>query len=140
MPFDYNSISAVVEGTKSKAETASIAQPVRHSEPVQQAQREQPKEDPLETFIDEVKEKGVPVLSENRSSVPDYVPKALADLMREKGITVSEIETIVSKRGYFPPGTPFKNYPKDFIDGCLIAAFPQLYEFGVKEGIIDLPF
>lgn len=146
MPFDYNSISAVVEGTKSKAETASIAQPVQHSkpvqhsEPVQQAQREQPKEDPLETFIDEVKEKDVPVLSENRSSVPDYVPKALADLMSVQGLTVSDIEKIVAKRGYFPPGTPFKNYPKDFIDGCLIAAFPQLYDFGVKEGIIDLPF
>lgn len=85
MPFDYNSISAVVEGTKSKAETASIAQPVQHSEPVQQAQREQPKEDPLETFIDEVKEKGVPVLSENRSSIPDYVPKSRYVSLKARG-------------------------------------------------------
>ena len=100
--------------------------------------------DPLDTFIDEVKEKGVPVEVKTGNDIPDYipdyVPKALADLMREKGMTVSEIENIVAKRGYFPPGTPFKNYPQDFVEGCLIAAFPQLYQFAMDNGLIDLPF
>ena len=108
------------------------------------AQNEIKKPDPLDTFIDEVKEKGVPVEVKTGNDIPDYipdyVPKALADLMREKGMTVSEIENIVAKRGYFPPGTPFKNYPQDFVEGCLIAAFPQLYDFAMQNGLIDLPF
>ena len=108
------------------------------------AQNEIKKPDPLDTFIDEVKEKGVPVEVKTGNDIPDYipdyVPKALADLMREKGMTVSEIENIVAKRGYFPPGTPFENYPPDFVEGCLIAAFPQLYDFAMKNGLLDLPF
>ena len=96
--------------------------------------------DPLDSFIDEVKEKGVPVEVRIGDNIPDYVPKALADLMREKGMTVSDIESIVTKRGYFPAGTPFQNYPPDFISGCLIDAFPQLYDFAVKSGLLDLPF
>ena len=108
------------------------------------AQNEIKKPDPLDTFIDEVKEKGVPVEVKTGNDIPDYipdyVPKALADLMREKGMTVSEIENIVAKRGYFPPGTPFRNYPSDFVDGCLIAAWDQLYQFALDNGLIDLPF
>ena len=106
----------------------------------EEARKNIKKIDPLDTFIDEVKEMGVPVEVRSGYEIPDYVPKALADLMREKGITVSEIENIVAKRGYFPPGTPFKNYPQDFVEGCLIAAFPQLYEFAMQSGLIDLPF
>ena len=104
------------------------------------AQDEIKKPDPLDTFIDEVKEKGVPVEVSSGYEIPDYVPKALADLMRSKCMSVKDIENIVEKRGYFPPGTPFKNYPSDFVDGCLIAAFPQLYDFAMQNGLVDLPF
>ena len=104
------------------------------------AQNEIKKPDPLDTFIDEVKEKGVPVEVSSGYEIPDYVPKALADLMKAKCVSVEDIESIVSKRGYFPPGTPFRNYPSDFVDGCLIAAWDQLYQFALDNGLIDLPF
>lgn len=98
------------------------------------------KSDPLFDFIDDCKEKGIPVEKMRDNTIPDYVPKALADLMRSKSVSLQDIENIVSKRGYFPPGTPFRNYPADFVDGCLIAAFPQLYDYAVSEGLVDLPF
>ena len=140
LPFDYAQIAPIINGEKQKPEPVQpTAEAVKPDKPEHKAP------DPLDSFIDSCKENGVPVEvhstgQNNNVQIPDYVPKALADLMREKGITVSEIETIVSKRGYFPPGTPFKNYPPDFVEGCLIAAFPQLYDFAVQNALIDLPF
>jgi hypothetical protein len=54
------------------------------------------------------------------------IPKALVDLMEEHHITVEEIQKAVASKGYFPPDTPITNYPKEFIDGCLIGAWPQV--------------
>lgn len=95
--------------------------------------------DILDMIIDDFKANGIPVEVTNETNIPDYVPKALADLMRSKQLTVRDIQRIVAARGYFPENTPFENYPPDFVDGCLIAAFPQLYDFAVKEGLVDLP-
>ena len=161
LPFDYAQIEQVItadslelkakscDGSRSEApgiersESEKSVKAQKESS-VRQEPEQQPAADPLDTFIDEVKEKGVPVEVKTGNDIPDYipdyVPKALADLMREKGMTVGEIENIVAKRGYFPPGTPFKNYPQDFVEGCLIAAFPQLYQFAMDNGFIDLPF
>ena len=95
---------------------------------------------PIDQLVDDLKANDIPVKIKSAPDIPDYVPKALADLMRAKCLSVEDIENIVSKRGYFPQGTPFRNYPSDFIDGCLIAAFPQLYDFAMQNGLIDLPF
>jgi hypothetical protein len=58
----------------------------------------------------------------------DYsmVPPALADLMRADGITPFEVQAAVAQKGYFPMDTPWPNYPKDFVDGVLIGAWPQV--------------
>lgn len=95
---------------------------------------------PIDQLVDDLKANDIPVKIKSAPDIPDYVPKALADLMRAKCLSVEDIENIVSKRGYFPQGTPFRNYPSDFIDGCLIAAWDQLYQFALDNGLIDLPF
>jgi GTPase SAR1 family protein len=61
-----------------------------------------------------------------KQSLPG-VPKALADLMTANNVTVEEIQQVVSQRGYFPADTPFKNYPKEFVDGCLVGAWSQVF-------------
>ena len=69
------------------------------------------------------------------------IPKALADLMRANNVTRDEIEAAVSIRGYFPHGTPIENYPKEFVDGCLVGAWPQV--FSIVEEVRnpkDVPF
>ena len=55
------------------------------------------------------------------------VPKALADLMRQNGVTVAEIQQAVAGRGYYPSDTPIANYEPSFITGVLVAAWPQVY-------------
>ena len=69
------------------------------------------------------------------------IPKALADLMRANNVTRDEIEAAVSLRGYFPHGTPIENYPKEFVDGCLVGAWEQV--FSIVEEVRnpkDVPF
>lgn len=56
----------------------------------------------------------------------DYIPKPLRDLMYPNLVSEEEIMEAVYKRGFFPRGTPFQNLPKEFVDGCLIGAWPQV--------------
>lgn len=58
--------------------------------------------------------------------IPDYVPKALQDLMYPYLVSEEEVMEAVYQRGYFPRGTPFQNLPSDFIDGVLIGAWKQV--------------
>ena len=55
-----------------------------------------------------------------------YIPKALQDLMYPNLVSEDEVMEAVYKSGYFPRGTPFQNLPKEFVDGCLIAAWPKV--------------
>ncbi|MPN11926.1 hypothetical protein SDC9_159235 [bioreactor metagenome] len=59
---------------------------------------------------------------------PD-VPPALLELMQANNVTERDIQTAVSKQGYFPIDTPISNYGEDFINGCLISAWEQVFNF-----------
>ena len=71
-------------------------------------------------------------------NIPDTLPPALKDLMRANGVDESDIRLVVSQRGYFPYDTPLTNYPPDFIEGVLIAAWGQMLPL-IKENQKD-PF
>lgn len=51
------------------------------------------------------------------------IPQALVDLIKASGFTVEQVEQAVVRKGYMPEGMPLRDYPKDFIDGCLIGAW-----------------
>lgn len=68
------------------------------------------------------------------------VPKSLIDLMIEFDVTLDEVYKVVTLRGHFPKDTPFKNYPKDYVDGVLIAAWPQVYRVILEQVRENLPF
>ncbi len=153
LPFDFQQIAHLLPNGNAAFAPANVPdtpvnipapEPVKTEQPVPAPPPEVPAEkDPLLDFIDECKEKDLPVevVNQNKApEIPDYVPKALADLMRSKNLTMDDLDLIISRRGHFPRGTPFQNLPKEYVDGCLIAAFPQLYDFAVKEGLVDLPF
>ncbi|ERJ83221.1 hypothetical protein HMPREF1987_01109 [Peptostreptococcaceae bacterium oral taxon 113 str. W5053] len=59
--------------------------------------------------------------------------KALADLMKENQVSIEEIQNVVSKRGYYPRGTPIENYDDGFIAGVLVGAWPQVFEMIKKN-------
>ena len=56
----------------------------------------------------------------------DYIPKALQDLMYVNLVSEEELMEAVYSRGIFPKGTPFVNLPSDYVNGVLIAAWPQV--------------
>lgn len=67
------------------------------------------------------------------------IPKALADLMANDNITEKQIRQAVASKGYFPVDMPVQDYPKDFIDGVLVAAWNQVLAI-IKQNDDDLPF
>lgn len=69
----------------------------------------------------------------------DGIPQALLDLMHANNVKAGEIQFAVHLKGYFPNDTPIRNYPPDFVNGVLIAAWPQVYGM-VQQNRKDNPF
>lgn len=57
----------------------------------------------------------------------DPVIQQLYDLMNESHVGEEELRAVIADKGYYPKETPIENYDKDFISGCLIAAWDQVY-------------
>ena len=55
------------------------------------------------------------------------IPKALRDLMETNHVDEWDIQNVVAARGYYPADVKIRDYDKDFIDGCLIGAWQQVY-------------
>ncbi len=131
--FDYEVIRHVVENSDVKREAAPVS--------------EEKKAEKLPDFmslpeadIDEtvdfntgkkIQEKEKPEVDMSRSEVfrlNDYIPKALRDLMYVNLVSEEELmEAVYFKYSQiFPKGTPFVNLPSDYVDGVLIAAWPQV--------------
>ncbi|WP_040333582.1 ATP-binding protein [Bulleidia extructa] len=66
------------------------------------------------------------------------LPTALTDLMRSKQVHPSEIQMAVGRKGYFTSDTPIKNYDPEFVQGCLIGAWPSVMQ--LIENDRELPF
>ena len=149
IPFDYAEITHILT-SKQKQETR---QPVENKMPeTKQAAPETAggkNEEPAGSFMDipdgvpeqiefdpgtgTVKEadqkKDPPKPDMSRSQtfrLNSYRPKALQDLMYEKMVSEEELLEAVYRRGFFPRGTPFGNLPDEFVEGCLIAAWPKV--------------
>lgn len=120
LPFDFAQIASVI------GEAPSISEPAPQNEP-------KPVNSPTKP-AQEVE--GNPAHAQDDGLVPDIpdgIPQALADLMRANNVTATDIQTAVSAKGYFPLGMEITDYPKDFIDGCLIGAWDQLYQVILQE-------
>lgn len=66
------------------------------------------------------------------------IPENLRKLMVANNVGEDEIQKVVGERGYFPADMPVKDYPRDFIDGCLVGAWGQVLEMIVTN--CDVPF
>lgn len=67
------------------------------------------------------------------------IDPALAQLMRANEVTPNEIMMVVGAKGYFPCDMPVKDYPPEFVKGCLVAAWPQVLA-EIEKDRQDLPF
>lgn len=111
LPFDYAEIAAFIP-----SDTVNTI-PVKPSD--------KPEEKPVHIEEKTVEEppqpKAAPLPLDNG------LPKALTDLMEQNYVTEDEISLAVSQRGYYPQDMPVKDYDKDFINGVLVAAWPQVF-------------
>ena len=73
-------------------------------------------------------------------AVDPRVPKKLRDLMIANQVDEWNIQNVVEARGYFPGDMEVWEYPEDFVVGCLVAAWDQVYgmirEMKEKDALI----
>lgn len=137
VPFEYASIAHCLPGGSAPAAAqtpvqrapAPAPQPKTQPDvdilPAPQAQPEPPREE-------------VPKALLTPDLVALGVPEKLAPLMSANNVTPEELQHVVGERGYFPEDMPIKDYPMDFVEGCLIAAWPQVLQMVLDSR--DLPF
>ncbi|MED4206569.1 ATP-binding protein [Neobacillus mesonae] len=132
-PLDYSNIAHIFNGTHQ----APIQAPVQ--EPVPQVQ--QPTQVPVQQPAQPVVDTAPPTqpASTNAVELNPMIPKSLRDLMIQNGVSEEEIQVVVSQKGYYPQDTPIANYDPGFIDGVLVAAWPQVFGM-VIEFRKTLPF
>lgn len=116
--FDYNVIKNVVEESKSNVANIEnhIVPDATETEMIDVPSAEEKKntlEDPP---------------AEHSACISPDIPKALRDLMLRDNVDEGDIQEVCAAKGYYPTGTPLLNYDPDFINGCLVAAWPQVYE------------
>ena len=131
IPFTYEAIAHCIPGSAPTAAPAPQKQPAPQPEP-------QPDADILPTPQPDPVRESVP----KALLVPDLlalgVPEKLAPLMSANNVTPEELQTVVGQRGYFPQDMPVKDYPADFVEGCLVAAWQQVLQLVLDNR--DIPF
>lgn len=65
--------------------------------------------------------------TEEQYREPDpRIPKALRDLMIANRVTDWDIQEVCAANGYYPSDVEIWDYDPEFIDGCLVGAWPQV--------------
>ena len=122
--FDFSVIAPFITGTASQP-TPAAAAPM-------------PKVNPIDELLDQEPEKAVVLPPASTAEDLSGVPKALASLMKEHDVTTEDIRLVVSQQGYYPFEAKISDYDPEFVDGCLVAAWPQVYNKIMNNK--DLPF
>ena len=121
MSMDYDAVRHIIELETVKKSTGKKSSKKKSKEP-----------DPIQVEPEEVPfEEGTPKDLEVGPAdlpLPEGIPKALSDLMRENKVSEWDIQAVCAQRGYYPEDTPIVNYDPEFINGCLVAAWPQVYQ------------
>ena len=119
IPLEYASIRHIIEHEE------QITKP---TEPITVPEAPIPAEQPVvEEKTWEIEAPPVQSMPDVTAGIPEGIPKALSDLMRDNGVTEWDIQAVCARKGYYPEDMPLINYDKDFINGCLVAAWPQVY-------------
>lgn len=157
LPFDYNQIAYCIPNHTDDAlllppvyqEPAPDPVPVQQPAPAAVAETIKKAEEAdkeLKKVVEELKTPAKASTSEKQQPKEDKrapddlkdLPKPLADLMAANEVKPTEIQDVVSLKGYYPKDTPIKNYDPGFIDGVLIGAWDQV--FGMVKEQRQIPF
>lgn len=137
--FGYGAVRHIIEQGNGMANSA-VQQPARdpalQPEPPAQAAGE-----PV-AMVPGEGDGGQPGPGKNTEApaVDPRVPKKLRDLMVANQVDEWDIQNVVEARGYFPGDMQVWEYPEDFVEGCLVAAWDQVYgiiqEMKEKDALI----
>lgn len=147
LPFEYSSISGVIEETVTsentkpapekvqpvKQQTASVPDKSTTERPKPQA-APAPKE-PAPAESGEQMSMNLPEPDTSDIQIDPRVPKSLRDLMVANHVSQWDLENVVEAKGYVPSGTPIWEYDTvnpGIVDGLLVASWDQVYA-AIKE-------
>lgn len=148
LPFDYMQIAHLIDDTQPEEKTeqqsktqktASVTAPQKQEQHKDETQKQ--KTDELDTIVETEKtpkQETVSIPDKSVEKLPEYIPKALADLMTANDVTEEDIRLVVSQKGYYPEDTSIASYDPEFIEGCLIGAWDKVYRIIMTNK--DLPF
>lgn len=126
LPLAWESISHIFAPASAPVYTAPQTEIIQ-SAPVPQAQQliEKAQAAGIET---EMQLSGFVDITQPPYERIQGIPDALADLMEANLVSAGELEYICSDvKKYMPHGMRLQDYPPDFINGCLIAAWDQVF-------------
>lgn len=126
--FDYQEIAHIIGTDAAPKEPLASPLPVREAEEKQQPiQVQEPVQQELPLNMPEPDSPSVPDYMVLQYSREENIPKALLDLMIANHVTEWDVQNAVGEKGYFPSDMPIEEYPTEFVQGCLIAAWPKVY-------------
>lgn len=140
LPLDYAAIAAVIPGAAPAAAPEATESPILTEDPPAAApapaaptapQPDAPAPDPAEI---DARYRARLDADLRAAGIPD----ALRTLMVANKVEEKDIRHAVGQKGYFPEDMPVRDYPKDFIDGCLVGAWDSVYQMVQDYG--DVPF
>ena len=137
VPFDYASIAACIPGSSAPKAPSQreLAPQVTEGVPAPSAEA-----DILPSPVPQPQppHEEVPTALLTPDLIALGVPEKLAPLMSANNVTPEELQAVVGQRGYFPEDMPIRDYPADFVEGCLVAAWSQVLQMVLDSR--DLPF
>lgn len=129
VPFEYSSIAHIIEERPSNRQTRKETV---SEQSIPEPEEETPKQESVSADVGQ--QMNLP-LEEPKSDFPSQdpaIPKPLRDLMEANHVDEWDIQAVVAARGYYPEDVKIKDYDTDFINGCLIGAWEQVFGM-VKE-------
>ena len=158
LPLDYQAIAAIISGKSAPApaerpilvedEPANPTLPTRRTTPAPSASPSAATAAPVPTSTVNPTDTAPahdPAAAEARYRAKldadlraAGIPDNLRALMVANKVEEEYIRHAVAQKGYFPEDMPVRDYPADFIDGCLVGAWDAVYEMVKEYG--DVPF
>ena len=115
LPFEYKEIAHVVPDPNQTTNNSKMPETIEEAE----------------SSVESIPEETAPVKQ-------DPLRRQVQDLMKRDDVSSEELQAAVAAKGYFPKDMTLEQYPDDFVENVLIAAWSQIHAF-ITEAI-KVPF
>ena len=105
LPMEYQAIAHIFN----KQHKQVVPQPVQPVQPVAEPTATQ-----VTPVVEEVSQD--PFIELSTLELPEILPQALRDLMRQDSVTTDELKMMAFRRGHFPLEMPIENFPAQYWD------------------------